>query len=135
MNQDHPALVASRNSWRCVEGKDREGWLALMAPDVCIEDPIGMAPSNPAGTGVHGIDGVREFWDNFIARASIRIEAHESFAAGNECAHVLTVTTTFRNGAKLRVRGIFAYRLNDDGKLKSMRGYWTMEDAKIEEPS
>lgn len=34
-----PALIASQSSWRCVQAHDREGWLALMADDVVIEDP------------------------------------------------------------------------------------------------
>ena len=46
--QQAPALTASQNSWRCVQTHDKEGWLALMADDVVIEDPI------PAGT--EGID-------------------------------------------------------------------------------
>ena len=29
---------------------DRAGWLALMAEDVLIEDPIGEAPTNADGT-------------------------------------------------------------------------------------
>ncbi|MGH3553263.1 MAG: steroid delta-isomerase, partial [Mycobacterium sp.] len=27
--QQLPALTASRASWRCVQARDREGWLAL----------------------------------------------------------------------------------------------------------
>ncbi|MGH3532318.1 MAG: steroid delta-isomerase, partial [Mycobacterium sp.] len=50
--QQLPALTASRASWRCVQARDREGWLALMADDVVIEDPIGKAITNPNGTGV-----------------------------------------------------------------------------------
>ena len=39
--QQSPALTASQNSWRCVNTHDKEGWLALMADEVVIEDPIG----------------------------------------------------------------------------------------------
>lgn len=42
-----PALIASQSSWRCVQAHDREGWLALMADDVVIEDPIGKSVTNP----------------------------------------------------------------------------------------
>lgn len=134
MNEDHPALVAARNSWRCVHAKDEEGWLALMAEDVCIEDPIGVAPTNPTGKGVRGKQAVREFWERHIAPATIRIEPHESFAAGSESAHVLTLTTSFANGVKAIVHGIFTYRLNDEGKVQNLRGYWAIEDMKIEQP-
>jgi steroid delta-isomerase len=132
MKESHPALVAARNSWRFVQAKDRESWLALMAPDVRIEDPIGVGPTNPTGAGVRGLEGVKEFWDKNIGPSTVRIETHESFVAGNESAHVLTLVTTLANGIRSTVRGIFTYRINDAGKLQALRGFWTMEDMKIE---
>jgi steroid delta-isomerase len=131
MDPEHPALVAAQSSWRHVQARDRERWLALLAPDIVIEDPIGVGPTNPDGKGIRGIEAARQFWDKNIATTSIRIETHESFAAANESAHVLTLTTSFPNGVKIVVHGIFTYRLNDAGQLASLRGYWTMADAKI----
>ena len=58
MNENHPALVASRASWRCVQAHDKEGWLGLMADDVHIEDPIGGGPTNPDGKGIRGKQAV-----------------------------------------------------------------------------
>lgn len=135
MNEDHPALVAARNSWRCVHEKRKEEWLALMSEDVCVEDPIGVGPTNPMGKGVQGRAALAEFWDKNIATTDIRIEAHESFAAGAESAHVLTLTTSFPNGVKMTVHGIFTYRVNDAGRIQSLRGFWSLEDSKIEQPS
>jgi len=134
MDTKHPALVAAQSSWRYVQAKDREHWLALFAPDICIEDPIGVGPTNPDGKGIRGLEAAAHFWDRNIATSSIRIQAHESFAAGSESAHVLTLTTSFPNGVKIVVHGIFTYRVNDAGKLTHLRGYWTMADAKIEKP-
>ena len=130
MDPNHPALLASHNSWRCVHEKDKDGWLALMADDITIEDPIGEAPTNPTGLGARGKEEVSAFWDQNIAPTKIRIEAHESFAAGLESAHVLTLTTSFDNGTAVEVHGIFTYRINEDGKLTNLRGYWSMDDMK-----
>jgi steroid delta-isomerase len=135
MDPKHPALVAAQSSWRCVQARDRESWLALLAPDICLEDPIGVGPTNPDGKGTRGIEAAKAFWDRNIAKTSIRIETHESFAAASESAHVLTLTTSFPNGVKIVVHGVFTYRVNDAGKLVSLRGYWTMADAKIEKPA
>ena len=135
MDAKHPALVAARSSWRYVQAKDRAGWLALLAPDICIEDPIGVGPTNPTGMGIRGLEAAKAFWDKNIAPTSIKIEPHESFAAGNESAHVMTLTTSFPNGVKIIVHGVFTYRVNDVGNLTSLRGYWTMADAKIEKPA
>ena len=129
MSDIHPALEAAQNSWRCVQAKDKEGWLALMADDVCIEDPIGVAPTNPTGKGLHGKAEVGEFYDKNIAKSKMVIETHESTVGGtNESAHVMTLSTTLPNGVTTRVRGIFTYRLNDEGKLANLRGYWTFAD-------
>lgn len=135
MDEQHPALVAARNSWRCVQDKKRDEWLALLAEDVLIEDPIGKGPTNPSGEGIRGRQAARDFWEKNIAPTSIRITAHESYAAGSESAHVLTLRTSFPNGVAMNVHGIFTYRVNDDGRIQSLRGYWSLADAKVEKPA
>ena len=131
---DPPALVTARQSWRCVQAKDREGWLSLMADDVCIEDPIGVAPTNPSGQGVRGLKAVGDFWDQFIGPSTVRVETHESFVAGSESAHLLTLRTTLPNGYEATVRGVFTYRLNGAGKLEALRGYWKISDVVLAGP-
>ena len=95
----------------------------LMAEDVTIEDPIGIGPTNPTGKGFRGKREAEQFWDkNLAPTQSVSITAHESFAAGNESAHVLTLTTTFPNGVKMSVHGIFTYtrerRAQDQGAAR-----------------
>jgi steroid delta-isomerase len=135
MSEVHPAIQAAQKSWRCAQTHDKEGWLALMADDICIEDPIGESPTNPTGKGVRGKAEVSKFFDKFIAPATIVVETHESSAAGNESAHVLTLKTTLANGVVTRVHGIFTYRLDDAGKLTNLRGYWRLADMVIEQPT
>jgi steroid delta-isomerase len=134
-HDDHPALAAAKDSWRCVQTKDREGWLSLMAEDVTIEDPIGVAPTNPSGQGARGLEAVRAFWDRHIAPVTVHVEVHESFVAGSESAHVLTLRTTLPNGYQAKVRGVFTYRVDEAGKLEALRGYWTMPDVVLEPPA
>ena len=135
MDENNPALVAARSSWRCVQAKDKQGWLDLMDEDIRIEDPIGVAPTNPTGQGIHGKQAVAGFWDQHIGPSKIAIEAHESFAVPGESAHVLTLDTTLSNGVATIVHGIFTYRVNDAGKLTNLRGYWTLDDIQIRQPS
>lgn len=135
MTAEHPAIAAAHSSWRCVGARARDEWLDLMADDVTIEDPIGVAPTNPSGEGFRGKAEAAQFWDKNIGPTeSISVEAHESFAAGNESAHVLTLTTRFPNGTQMIVHGIFTYALNDAGKVRSLRGYWSLDRAKIAKP-
>ena len=135
MNEDHPAMKVSRASWAAVQSHDKQAWLDLMADDVCIEDPIGAGPTNPTGQGIRGKAEVSAFYDKHIADSDIVIETHESHSVGNEAAHVMELTTTLANGVVSKLRSIFSYRLNDDGKLASMRGYWTLDDMEFTEPS
>jgi len=131
---DNPAMIAARSSWRCVQAKDKQAWLDLMADDIVIEDPIGVAPTNPDGRGIRGKQAVSEFWDKSMSQMGIAIETHESFAAGNESAHRMTLTTSFPNGGGMVVNGIFTYRVDERGKLTNLRGYWALDEARIRQP-
>lgn len=129
--ESNPAMTAARSSWRCVMARDKQAWLDLMADDIVIEDPIGVAPTNPDGEGVRGKQAVSRFWDESISKVEIRIETHESFAADRESAHRMTLTTGFPSGGGMVVNGIFTYRVNDAGKLTNLRGYWALDEAEI----
>jgi steroid delta-isomerase len=129
---DHPAMLAAHESWRCVTNKLKDEWFSLMADDVCIEDPIGVSPTNPDGTGIKGREGLEQFWtNNIVPTKSMEIVSQESYAAGNESAHVLTLTVNFENGLETKVRGIFTYRLNDAGKVSNLRGYWSIDEMEM----
>lgn len=132
MSEIHPAIAAAHESWRCVRHKLRDEWFALLADDVVIEDPIGIGPTNPTGKGIQGKEGAKQFWENNVARTeAIEFEAHESFAAGKESAHLLTLTTRFPGGTAMIVHGIFTYTIDDEGKIKALRGYWSLEESKV----
>ena len=135
MAEENLAIAASHKSWDCVRAHDKDGWLALMADDVCMEDPIGVAPTNPDGKGIRGKEAISAFWDKNMAAATIGIETHRSYAAGSESAHLMTLTTSFENGVQMIVNGIFTYQVDDDGKLTALRGYWSLDESEIRQPS
>jgi steroid delta-isomerase len=60
MPEEVPAMLAAHRSWSAVHAKDKEGWLALMADDICIEDPIGVSVLDPVGKGQCGKEAVSE---------------------------------------------------------------------------
>ena len=124
-----PALTASQSSWRCSQAHDRDGWLALMADDVVIEDPIGKSVTNPDGDGVKGKEAAGAFFDKNIAPIRLTITCEETFPSSSpaEIAHILVLRSRFDNGVTSTVRGIFTYRVNDSGLLTSLRGYWNMD--------
>ena len=127
--QQTPALTASQNSWRCVHARDKEGWLALMADDVVVEDPIGQSYTNPDGNGLRGKEALAAFYDANIGPNELRVTCEETFpsSAPDEIAHILVLRTKFPNGRISTVRGVFTYKVNDAGLLTNLRGYWNMD--------
>lgn len=127
MPDEHPARLASHRSMRAVRAKAKEEWLALFTDDAVIEDPVGVSPIDPTGKGQVGKQAIAGFWDRHIAPNAIELDIRHSFAAGNECANVGKVTTTLPNGVTAVAEGVFVYRVNDQGKLVSLRAFWEFE--------
>jgi steroid Delta-isomerase len=127
--QQSPALTASKASWRCVQTHDRAGWLALMADDVVVEDPIGKSLTNPDGAGVRGKEAVAAFYDSNIAANQLTVTCEETFPSSdpNEVAHILVLHSKFDNGISSEVRGVFTYKVNDAGLITNLRGYWNLD--------
>ncbi|WP_166906576.1 nuclear transport factor 2 family protein [Mycobacterium sp. DL440] len=123
-----PVVVASRSSWKCVQSGDREGWLALMADDILVEDPIGEAVTNPDGTGVRGKEALGAFYDTNIGPNELTVTCEETFPSSSpsEIAYILVLRTKFPNGFTATVRGVFTYKVNDEGLITNLRGYWNI---------
>lgn len=124
---DHPARNASLQSMLAVEAGDRSGWLALFAPDACVEDPIGVSALDPAGQGHRGIEAIGTFYDTVIGPNQVRFTIERSYAAGNEVANVGRVSTTMPDGMIVHTDGVFTYYVNAAGQLTALRAYWQME--------
>jgi hypothetical protein len=131
---EHPARRAALLSREYVHSKNREGWLGLYAEDAIIEDPIGVSPIDPEGKGHRGPAAREAFWDNFIAPANINIDILDSYAAGNEVANhaVISVSIDLGEGKAMqqKVHGVITYKVNDEGKLLSLRAYWEIDDPR-----
>lgn len=125
--QDHPARRAAHRSMAAAMAGDREGWLACFAPTAVVEDPVGPSPLDPAGDGHRGLDAIRAFWDETIAPMGLRFEIRDSFACGPEVANVGTIHLTTADGAQGRTDGVFTYRVDEDGRVTSLRAHWELE--------
>ena len=125
----HPARDVAIQSVQCVQNKNREGWLSVWAKDGVIEDPVGISPLDPAGKGHVGFEAITRFYDNIIAPGDLRFSIRQSFACGNECANVGTITNKSAEGFVTRTELVMVYRINDDGKLQSLRAFWEFDDT------
>ncbi len=97
---------------------DRDGWLALWAPDAIMEDPVG----TPVMSGHEAIgaffDQSRELADDvrLVRTGPIRV-------AGTEAAFPMQARPTF-GGAELVVDIIDTMRFDDQARIVAMRAYW-----------
>ncbi len=130
----HPARLASWRSIDAVARGDKQAWLDNFADDAVLEDPIGPSYLDPEGMGHRGKAALEQFWDKNIANGRPLFSLQQSIAAGNECANVGTLTIQFGNGGVAQLSGVFTYRVNDAGKVVSLRTYWETDQMAMYPP-
>jgi len=130
-DDDRSARAASLRSRAAVHTRDREAWLALFAPDAVVQDPVGVSPLDETGEGHRGSDAIARFWDTAIAPNPVRMDIWASYAGGSEVANVMTITTTFPDGASAAVDLVGLYRVNDDGRIAAMRAFWEFDKIRF----
>jgi len=130
------ARDAATKSMERIGVKDRQGWLDLYADDATIEDPVGPSMLDASGRGRHGIADITDFYDNVIATSeNIHFTVKESIECGNEVANTGEIRITLPGGQVGTVAYVNIYKVNDDGKLASLRSFWdetTLEFTKPE---
>jgi ketosteroid isomerase-like protein len=130
----HPARLAAWRSMDAVARGDKQAWLDNFADDARVEDPIGKSMIDPSGEGHRGKAAIEAFWDKNIANARPMFCLQSSIACGQECANVGTLMIQFENGLVTKLYGVFVYRVNDAGKVASLRTYWETGDMQVHPP-
>ena len=135
---EHPARRAGLLSQKYVSERNRDAWLDLWAEEGVIADPVGPSPLDPKGDGHQGKAAVTAFYDNAISKVDVSFDYPRSYAAGNECAFIGRVYSKLPDGSENASEGVFLYRVNDEGKILSLRAFWEFErptlDADIHPP-
>jgi len=123
-----PVEVAFERHVSAVESGDREAFLANLADDAIVEDPVGPSPLDPAGAGHRGRAAIAAFWDGIIAPGKVRFEIERAIVCGNEIANIGTVYNAMPDGGpEIAAHGVFVYRVNSAGKILSLKAYWDYE--------
>jgi len=135
--KEHPARIASQRSMSCSERRSKEEWLSLFADDAIVEDPVGPSPLDQEGKGHRGKEAISTFFDRNIAPSGRKFEIKDSFACGQEVANVGTIHLSLPDGSEGRTDGVFLYKVNDEGKIVSLRAFWELNRtlATITEPA
>ena len=135
MSEEHPARLASRRSIDAVHRGDRQAWIDNFADDGVVEDPVGPSPLDPSGEGHRGKQAIAAFWDKQIGPNRVLMNMPTSYACGDECANVGSITIVLENGVVTVVNGVFVYRVNEAGKLLSLRAFWQFDDLQVIAPA
>lgn len=124
LESNHPAQRASFQSIKMVSEKNKEGWLALFADDVVVQDPVGKSPLDPSGEGHKGKEAISAFWDMIIAGGDFSYRMDQSYPCGDECANVWVGINKRPDGTVFEVPMVTIYKVNAEGKLVSLRAFW-----------
>lgn len=93
----------------------------LFADDATVEDPVG-------GGEVHiGKSAIHRFYKN-IESAKRATELVTLRVAGHEAAFLFVINVD-AGGHKVRIEPIDVMNFNADGKITSMKAYWSFADA------
>ena len=88
--------------------------------------------------GGHLVSGHVDGQAEIVARKdegdAVRFTLRASYAAGSECANEGTITSTFPDGTEGIVDGVYLYRVDEAGKLVSVRAFWEFEKLRIVAP-
>ena len=107
---------------------NRDAWIALFAEDGVVQDPVGISPLDPEGNGQIGHEGIGAFYDKFISKGKVSFDYPRSYAAGDECAFIGSVFTRFPGVEdEMESEGVFVYKVNEEGKIVSLRAFWEWE--------
>ena len=93
----------------------------LFAEDATVEDPVG---GGEVHIGHHAIHGFYKNIEN-IPRAT---ELHSMRVAGHEAAFMFAITVG-GEGGKMRIQPIDVMVFNAEGKIASMKAYWSPADV------
>jgi steroid delta-isomerase len=93
----------------------------LYADDATLEDPV--------GSEVHiGRAAIRGFYTN-ILNVNAKADVLTLRALGQEVAFHWVLTVDFGEGKGMRVDIISVMTFNDDGKIASMKAYWSQDNV------
>ena len=123
-----PAQHAGLSSFRLMSTGKKEEWIALFAEDCLFEDPVGVSPLDPAGKG-HRKSGLAAFWEKSIGLGKMTVECRKAKPRGKECAFLVDSKNEVAGYPPLEVEAIVIYRVNDAGKIISVRAFWEYDTS------
>lgn len=118
--------------FRLMTERNKEAWLENMADDLQVEDPVGPSAHNPEGR-IYDKQEMANLWDITTGKADSslpppRFEIDKFYPCGNEIACVgrSIAWLAGKDGKPVEIinEGVYIYRVNEEGKLDSVRAFF-----------
>lgn len=105
---------------RAETAKDKQAWLALFTDNVVHEDPVGSGNLN------RGLSAVAAFWDNFVS-SDVELWCEEPpIMCANEAIALMRCRVGPPDQRWESGRIVDHFVFDDDGKITSVRAFWTL---------
>ena len=110
-----------------VARQDVDGVLALFTDSISVEDPVG----GPPGTRVVGREAVGRFFRKGFARTrpSPRLTGPIRATGGDEAAMPFVLRLDL-GGRRLEIDVIDVMAFEPDGRIRSLRAFWNLSEAR-----
>lgn len=107
-----------------INNGDRDGVLALFAPDAVIEDPVGSPPKTGAA--------IKDWFDDTVAFGTqIRPVAPIRGSHANAAALMFDVTFQPPEGPAMLIRSLDVCTFDPEGRILRLMAYWGPDDVQI----
>ncbi len=107
----------------------RPAFMALFTADARHEDPVGSPPNL-------GRDAIGAFFDAIVSTSErMNLQVRELYVTAGEAALVFRVMRQLESGRVETLNGVDVFRIDDDGRIVSLKAYvnddWTTGEAPL----
>ncbi len=114
-NSDHIRKTIDRYI-EFMNAEDFDSIAELYAEDATLEDPVGAEP-------LHGREAVRKFYAGAVGNVTLELTGKPRVAAGQVA---FPMQATIGGTQILEIIDVMVF--NDDGKIASMRAFWSTDE-------
>lgn len=112
-------LAAVERSPEAAGAHDRDGWVALFAPDGRIEDPVGSRPHV-------GRAQIARFYDTFIGPRDITFHRGHDVVSGSAVIRDLTLEVKMGASVTMTIPAFLRYDLDDSLNIARLQAFWEL---------
>ena len=123
MIEHHEALIVVETYLSCLVSSDHQAIVSLYANNAWIEDPVG-------SDILRGRDSITAFYQHAVKMVDGAELTGDIRVAGNEVAFPFEITAASGSGT-MKIQIIDVFHFDEEGKVDSMRAFWSQSNIKL----